>query len=76
MSFSFMVGAPGPLALPPRGGTIEVLCVNGGHSRISVIASQGAPHARFFPPRDILPLSDRRSQTSGNASQGGHYEQE
>jgi hypothetical protein len=64
------VGAFGSLSTPPRGAAIDVLKIGGGHSRISDTASQGAHHARFFPPRDILQLGGGRSQISVNVSHG------
>jgi hypothetical protein len=44
-----MVGAPGsPAPAPPRGPTVDVFYVDGGHSRISVSSRQEAYHQHFF----------------------------
>jgi hypothetical protein len=43
-----MVGAHGSPAPPPRGAAVDVFCVDGGRSRISITASQGAHHRRFL----------------------------
>jgi hypothetical protein len=46
---ALMVGTPGSIApVPPRGPTIDVCYVGGGHSRISVSTSLGARCRRFL----------------------------
>jgi hypothetical protein len=43
------VGAPGSTTLaPPRGPAIDIFYIDGGRSRISVNASQGAHRRRFL----------------------------
>jgi hypothetical protein len=44
MFFSLMVGAPGSLTAPLKGATVDVSCVDGGRSQISVSTSQGGRH--------------------------------
>jgi hypothetical protein len=46
--FALMLGALGPPALPPRGPTIDVFSIDGGLSRTSGAASQGAHHQHFL----------------------------
>jgi hypothetical protein len=48
MFLSLMLGTPGSLAMPPRGPAIDVSYVDGGRSRISGTAAQGACCPRFF----------------------------
>jgi hypothetical protein len=81
-----MVGAPRSPSLPPSGPAIDVFMLNGGHSRISITASQGAvidifmlmvgaPGSPTLPPRglaeDIFTLNGGHSQISVIASKGG-----
>jgi hypothetical protein len=84
-----MMGAPGPPALPPKGPTIEVFCLDGGSSQTSETASQGVHRGYFFmlmvgapgpqaPPRrgaiiNVFCVDGDRSWTSNITSQGAHH---
>jgi hypothetical protein len=61
--FTPMVSALGPLAMPPRGPTVDVFCIDGGRSLISDIASQGATV-------NIFCVDGGHSRIFGTASQG------
>jgi hypothetical protein len=50
-----MVDAPGSPLLPPRGPAVDVFCVNGGRSLISIIASHGPRCRRFLRQWWVLP---------------------
>jgi hypothetical protein len=58
-----MVGAPGPLAPPPRGGVVDFFCVDGGRSRTSGTTSQ-------VTAVNIFCIDRGRSRTFYTASQG------
>jgi hypothetical protein len=48
MFLTLMVGTLGSSSSPPRGAAIDVSSVDGGCSRISITASQGARYQRFY----------------------------
>jgi hypothetical protein len=79
------MGAPGSLALPPRGAAVDVFCVDGGRSRISGTASQGVSSTFLAlmvdvlgflvsPPREptvnVFCVDGGRSRISGITFQG------
>jgi hypothetical protein len=89
MFLMLMVGALGSLASPPMGPTVDVSCIDGGRSQISVTTSQGG-HCRYFlrwwwafsdlrhrflggPLCTFLSVDGRRSWISITASEGARH---